>query len=225
MVRSTPNTNDESRRTFLKALGVGGAATGGLLTMSDGAAAKDTTSKKQAKQEQMEAEIIRINPDNIIPSNEYHTMSLVGKTTDSIERASVLIDGRVLQNVGMKEPNSIVTKPFEMATAADLTAGEPVRYTIIAETSDGTILAGTQQTSVVESLGVDKATQNGLTQTVEPAGLLSGLSGGQGNSMGNAGLLSNLGNLGESGLLSQLQQSEQVGTVKTPDQSKNASMY
>lgn len=193
--------------------------------MSDGAAAKGTASNKQAAQEQIDAEIVQINPDSIIPSNQYHTMSLVGKTTDSIKQATVLIDGQKLQNVGMTEPNTIVTKPFEMVTAADLTEGKPARYTLLAETTDGSILAGTEQTSVVESLGVSKGTQNGLIDTVEPSNILSGLSSGQGGSMEGSGLLSDVGTLGESGLLSMLQQSEQVGTVKTPNQSKSTSMY
>lgn len=225
MVRSTPNTNDESRRTFLKALGVGGAATGGLLTMSDGAAAKGTTSNTQATQNQIDAEIIRIKPDSIIPANQYHTMSLVGKTTKSINRAAVLVNGQPLQNVEMKKPNTIITKPFEMVTAADLSEGEPARYTIVAENTDGNLLAGTEKTSVVESLGVSQGTQNGLTDTVEPTSLLSGLTGQSSSTTGASGLLSNVGTLGESGLLSMLQQSEQVDSVKTPKQTKNASMY
>jgi hypothetical protein len=145
MIEQSNKPNDESRRTFLKALGVTGAATAGLGTLSDNAAAKSTTRSMNP---------LDIKADDIVPLNKYLSITVLDGVTKEIEQANVLVNDTQISSVQRTGENTFLLSVFDVLTNTDLMNSESVPVELQATTTDGNNLVGTDMVNVIDPTNV-----------------------------------------------------------------------
>lgn len=149
--------NDESRRTFLKSIGVTGAATAGLGTLSESAAAKSTSTTTQNAMKK-----INLNADDIVPANKLLSISLVDFATERVESMDVLVDGTPINNVQAVGANTLVLSVFDLLTNLNLQSQDSVEVKCQGKTKKGTKFVGTDTLNVVDPTNI----LGGVTETV-----------------------------------------------------------
>lgn len=183
IVEKTYKQSDESRRTFLKALGATGAATAGLGTLSDSAAAKSTSTTQSLMNP------LDINPDDIVPANKYLSITLVDRTVSEIEKAVVLVDETPISSVQSTGSNTLLVSVFDILTNTDLAGSETAPVEVQAETTDGDRLVGTEVVHVVDPTNMLGETGD-VTETVDSIDLVDGATDTVTETVDSAGLFS-----------------------------------
>lgn len=163
MIEESTSSSDKSRRTFLKALGVTGAATAGLGTLSDNAAATATTRSMNP---------LDIKADDIVPVNKYLSITPLDDITEEVKKANVLVDGTQISSVQHTDQNTFLLSVFDVLTNTDLTGSETVPVKLQATTTEGNDLVGTDVVNVIDPTNVLDETTNQITDTVDSTGVV-----------------------------------------------------
>lgn len=160
--------NDESRRTFLKSIGVTGAATAGLGSLSDNAAAKSTstTTKNSMKK-------IDLKAGDLVPANKLLSLSVVDVATDEVRNMQVLVDGTPVSKAQTLGSDTILVNVFSLLTNLDLGSQETVPVKVQGITGDGTKFVGKDVVSIVDPTNVLGGTTETVTQTLDADGTVS----------------------------------------------------
>lgn len=163
MIGESTKTSDKSRRTFLKALGVTGAATAGLGTLSDTAAATATTKSMNP---------LDIKADDIVPVNKYLSITIFDDITEEIEKANVLVNGTQISSAQRTDNNTFLLSVFDVLTNTDLMNSQSVPVKLQATTAGGRDLVGTDMVNVVDPTNVLDETTNQVKDTFDSTGLI-----------------------------------------------------
>lgn len=185
MVEKTYKQKDGSRRTFLKALGATGAATAGLSTLSDNAAASTTSTT------QVPMNALNIISDDVIPANKYLSITLLDRTINEIEKAEVLVNETPISSVQSAGRNTLLLSVFDVLTNTDLTDTEAVPVEVQAVTTNGDSLVGTDTVNVIDPTNVlDEA--GSVTDIADSTDIVDGATDTVSETVDSAGLLSEL---------------------------------
>lgn len=177
MIEEENTSNDRSRRTFLKALGVTGAATATLGTLSDNAAATATTRSMNP---------LDIKADDIVPANKYLSITVLDDITKEIKKANVLVNGTQISSVQQTGKNTFLLSVFDVLTNTDLMKSETVPVKLQATTTDGSDLVGTDMVNVVDPTNVlDGTTNDVLNETTGQVNDTVGSTGSVGETTDN----------------------------------------
>lgn len=159
-------SNDNTRRTFLRLLGVMGTATAGVGTVSSSAVAETTTTDAM--------KTLDLNPDNIVPTNKYLSFSVTDLAAEQVETLDVLVDGTPVSNMQMYSvnENSVggLLNTFELVTNHGLQPGESLPIEAMGTTTSGESFVASGITDVVDPasiLGDEQSGSSGLTGTVD----------------------------------------------------------
>jgi hypothetical protein len=184
MVEKTYKQKDESRRTFLKALGATGAATAGLSTLSDNAAASTTSTKTPMN-------ALDIISDDVIPANKYLSITLLDRTINEIEKAEVLVNKTPISSVQSTGRNTLLLSVFDVLTNTNLTGSETVPVEVQAVTTNGDSLVGTDTANVIDPTNVlDEV--GSVTDITDSTDIVNGATDTVSDTVDSAGLLSEL---------------------------------
>jgi hypothetical protein len=180
MTEKAHNSSDKSRRTFLKAIGATGAATAGLGTLSDNAAATST-----AKTQSMNP--LNIKADDIVPANKYLSITLVDRATKEIEEATVLVNDTEISSVKSAGSNTFLLSVFDVLTNTDLMNSETVPVELQTLTTNGDTLAGTDMVDVIDPTNVLGNPTDTVSDTVDST--IGGTTDNVVDSVGSVGAL------------------------------------
>lgn len=141
--------DDNTRRTFLQLLGVTGAATAGIGTLSTNAAAKSSSTTAM--------NTIDLNADDLVPANKFLSFSFPEITTDEIDTMDVLVDGTSTSNMQMYQANEgagAIVSVFDMVTNHDLEPGQTLPVEIQGKTVSGESFTGSDSITVIDPTNV-----------------------------------------------------------------------
>lgn len=172
--------DDNTRRTFLQLLGVTGAATAGIGTLSTNAAAKSSSTTAM--------NTIDLNADDLVPANKFLSLSFPEITTDEIDTMDVLVDGTSTSNMQMYQANEgsgAIVSVFDMVTNHDLKPGQTLPVEIQGKTVSGESFTGSDSITVIDPTNVldnrrgesdpitdADGTTSEVTDTIDSSGIL-----------------------------------------------------
>jgi hypothetical protein len=180
MTEKARNSSDKSRRTFLKAIGATGAATAGIGTLSDNAAATGT-----AKTQSMNP--LNIKVDDIVPANKYLSITLVDRATKEIEEVTALVNDTEVSSIKSAGSNTFLLSVFDVLTNTDLTDSETVPVELQALTTNGDTLVGTDMVGVIDPTNVLDDPTGTVSDTVDST--IGGTTDNVVDSVGSVGAL------------------------------------
>lgn len=152
----------------MKSIGVTGAATAGLGSLSDNAAAKSTstTTKNSMKK-------IDLKAGDLVPANKLLSLSVVDVATDEVKNMQVLVDGTPVSKAQTLGSDTILVNVFSLLTNLDLGSQETVPVKVQGITGDGTKFVGKDVVSIVDPTNVLGGTTETVTQTLDADGTVS----------------------------------------------------
>lgn len=172
-------SNDNTRRTFLQLLGVTGAATAGLGSLSTNAAAETSSTTAMNTTD--------LNADDLVPANKFLSLSLPEVATDEIETLDVLVDEVSASKAQMYQTDdggsSAVVSVFDMVTNHDLEPGQTLPVEVEGKTVSGESFTASDSITVIDPTNVLGNRQDGddgsvsdaateVTDTVDSSGIL-----------------------------------------------------
>ncbi len=175
-------SNDNTRRTFLQLLGVTGAATAGLGSLSTNAAAETSSTTAMNTTD--------LNADDLVPANKFLSLSFPEVATDEIETLDVLVDEVSVSKAQMYQTDdggsSAVVSVFDMVTNHDLEPGQTLPVEVEGKTVSGESFTASDSITVIDPTDVLGNRQNGddgtgsdvddaateVTDTVDSSGIL-----------------------------------------------------
>lgn len=164
--------NDESRRTFLKSIGVTGAATAGLGSLSDTAAAKSTSTNSENSMKKID-----LKAGDLVPANKLLSLSVVDVATDEVRNMQVLVDGTPVSKAQTLGSDTVLVNVFSLLTNLNLQQSqETVPVKVQGITQDGTKFVGKDVVNIVDPTNLLGGTTETVTQTLDADGTVSNVS-------------------------------------------------
>lgn len=160
--------NDESRRTFLKSIGVTGAATAGLGSLSDTAAAKSTSTTTKNSMKKLD-----LNADDLVPANKLLSLNIADVALDKVQSMQVLLDGTPVSNAQTLGSDTVILSVFDLLTNLNLKSQDTVPVKVQGVTKDGSKFVAEDVMNVVDPTNVLGGVTGTVTKTIDADGTVS----------------------------------------------------